>query len=36
MAVAEAGWAELPMELLNLISERINDEIDFIRFRLLE
>jgi hypothetical protein len=33
MAVAEAGWAELPMELLNLISERINDEIDFIRFR---
>ncbi|MCI02024.1 F-box protein, partial [Trifolium medium] len=32
MAVA-ADWSELPKDLLNLISERIDNEIDFIRFR---
>jgi hypothetical protein len=33
MAVAKAGWSELPIELLNLISERLDDKIDIIRFR---
>ncbi|KAK2386316.1 F-box protein SKIP23 [Trifolium repens] len=30
---AEAEWSELPKELLNLISERIDNEIDLIHFR---
>ena len=29
----EADWSELPQELLNLISQRIDNEIDLIRFR---
>ncbi|MCH91335.1 F-box protein, partial [Trifolium medium] len=30
---AVADWSELPKDILNLISERIEDEIDLIRFR---
>ncbi|GAU12095.1 hypothetical protein TSUD_00610 [Trifolium subterraneum] len=33
MAMAEANWSELPTELLNLISQRINNDLDLIRFR---
>ena len=31
--MAAVDWSKLPMELLNLISQRIDDEIDLIRFR---
>ncbi|RHN50453.1 putative F-box domain-containing protein [Medicago truncatula] len=31
--MAAVDWSKLPTELLNLISQRIDDEIDFIRFR---
>ncbi|KAK2440334.1 hypothetical protein QL285_011757 [Trifolium repens] len=31
--MAEADWSELPKDLLDLISERIDNEIDLIRFR---
>jgi hypothetical protein len=30
---AEADWSELPKDVLNLISQRIDNEFDFIRFR---
>ncbi|GAU12656.1 hypothetical protein TSUD_121480 [Trifolium subterraneum] len=33
MAVAEADWSELPKDLLNLILNRLDNEIDLIRFR---
>jgi hypothetical protein len=33
MAVAEPDWSELPKDLLYLISQRTDDEIDFIHFR---
>ncbi|PNX63171.1 F-box protein, partial [Trifolium pratense] len=32
MAMAEANWSELPTELLNLISQRIDNNVDLIRF----
>ncbi|MCI20819.1 F-box protein, partial [Trifolium medium] len=32
MAVV-ADWSELPKDILNLISERIDNEFDLIRFR---
>jgi hypothetical protein len=33
MAVAEPDWSELPKDLLYLISQRTDNEIDFIHFR---
>jgi hypothetical protein len=31
--MAEADWSQLPKDLLNLISQRLNNELDLIRFR---
>ncbi|MCH96340.1 F-box protein [Trifolium medium] len=33
MAMAEANWSELPTDLLNLISQRFDNDLDLIRFR---
>ncbi|RHN66226.1 putative F-box domain-containing protein [Medicago truncatula] len=31
--MADADWSELPKDLLNLISQRLDNELDLIRFR---